>query len=155
MVAYAGGTSKYIPLKPEGKSKTANDWTLDMDHLQSLVTDKTKMIFFNNPNNPLGKVFSVEECQGAIQNFQNFCYFFYLALADFCIKNDIVCISDEVYEHLVYKPLEHIRIANLPGMYERTITIGSAGKTWSATGWKIGWSMGPPTLIKAMQVCRS
>lgn len=76
MVAYAGGTSKYIPLKPEGKSKTANDWTLDMDHLQSLVTDKTKMIFFNNPNNPLGKVFSMEECQGAIQNFKNFCYFF-------------------------------------------------------------------------------
>lgn len=78
MVAYAGGTSKYIPLKPEGKSKTANDWTLDMDHLQSLVTDKTKMIFFNNPNNPLGKVFSMEECQGAIQKTQKLLLIFFI-----------------------------------------------------------------------------
>jgi len=137
MVRYAGGVCKYIPLTPAGVENTANDWKLDMEKLESLVSPKTKMIFFNNPNNPLGKVFSPEECQ---------------VMADFCIKHDIICIADEVYEHLVYKPLEHIRIAALPGMYERTITIGSAGKTWSATGWKIGWSMGPPELINALQV---
>ena len=64
MVRYAGGTPKFIPLKPAGKANDANDWKLDMDHLQSLVTDKTKVIFFNNPNNPLGKVFTHEEIQG-------------------------------------------------------------------------------------------
>ena len=74
------------------------------------------------------------------------------ALAEICIRRDILCISDEVYEHLVYAPQEHLRIGSLPGMWERTITIGSAGKTWSATGWKIGWSYGPADLIRAMHV---
>ena len=66
MVRYAGGTCKYIPLAPAGDENTSNDWKLDMEKLQSLVTEKTKMIFFNNPNNPLGKVFTQEECQGNI-----------------------------------------------------------------------------------------
>jgi len=137
MVKYAGGTPKFIPLKPAGNADDANDWKLDMDHLQSLVTDKTKLIFFNNPNNPLGKVFTHEEVQ---------------ALSEFCIKNDLICLADEVYEHLAYNPQPHLRIGNYPGMYERTITMGSAGKTWSCTGWKIGWSIGPADLIKAMQI---
>lgn len=137
MVSYAGGTPKFIPLAPAGNDNTANDWKLDMDKLESLITPKTKMIFFNNPNNPLGKVYTMEECQ---------------AIADFCIRHDIICIADEVYEHLAYSPQQHIRIGNLPGMYERTITMGSAGKTWSATGWKIGWSIGPEHLLHAMQI---
>lgn len=137
MVKYAGGVCKFIPLAPTGVTNTANDWKLDMDKLESLVTPKTKVLFFNTPNNPLGKVFSLQECQ---------------AIADFCIKHDIICISDEVYEHLVYEPQKHIRIGSLEGMYDRTITIGSAGKTWSVTGWKIGWAMGCPELINAMQI---
>ena len=95
------------------------------------------MIILNNPNNPLGKVWSQAELE---------------KLAEICIRRDILCISDEVYEHLVYAPQKMIRIASFPGMWERTITIGSAGKTWSATGWKIGWAYGPQELINPMHV---
>eukprot|EP00061_Rhincodon_typus_P016768 g45155.t1 len=72
-------------------------------------------------------------------------------IADLCIKHDVLCISDEVYEWLVYSGHKHIKIATLPGMWERTITIGSAGKTFSVTGWKLGWSIGPAHLIKHLQ----
>jgi len=75
MVRYAGGTPKFIPLKPAGNADDANDWKLDMDHLQSLVTDKTKLIFFNNPNNPLGKVFTHEEVQGLKNRLRHFLRF--------------------------------------------------------------------------------
>jgi aspartate/methionine/tyrosine aminotransferase len=74
MVSYAGGTPKFIPLAPAGNDNTANDWKLDMDKLESLITPKTKMIFFNNPNNPLGKVYTMEECQG--KKNQNLCFTF-------------------------------------------------------------------------------
>jgi len=137
MVKYAGAVPKFIPLVPKGESNTANDWCLDLAKLEELITPKTKMIFLNNPNNPLGKVFNQAELE---------------ALAEICIRRDILCISDEVYEHLVYAPQQHLRMGSLPGMWERTITIGSAGKTWSATGWKIGWSYGPSDLIRAMHV---
>ncbi|XP_009633394.1 kynurenine--oxoglutarate transaminase 3 [Egretta garzetta] len=98
---------------------------------------KTKAIILNTPHNPIGKVFTREELQ---------------VIADLCIKYDTLCISDEVYEWLVYKGNKHIKIATLPGMWERTITIGSAGKTYSVTGWKLGWSIGPQNLIKHLQV---
>ncbi|XP_026709794.1 kynurenine--oxoglutarate transaminase 3 isoform X3 [Athene cunicularia] len=86
---------------------------------------------------PLRYVFNREELQ---------------VIADLCIKHDTLCISDEVYEWLVYKGNKHIKIATLPGMWERTVTIGSAGKTYSVTGWKLGWSIGPQNLIKHLQV---
>ncbi|XP_063021827.1 kynurenine--oxoglutarate transaminase 3 isoform X3 [Melospiza melodia melodia] len=86
---------------------------------------------------PLRCVFTLEELQ---------------VIADLCIKHDTLCISDEVYEWLVYKGNKHIKIATLPGMWERTVTIGSAGKTYSVTGWKLGWSIGPEHLIKHLQV---
>ena len=69
------------------------------------------------------------------------------------MAKDILCFADEVYEHLVYAPSQHHRIATFPGMAERTVTIGSAGKTWSVTGWKLGWAIGPADLIKPMQFC--
>jgi kynurenine--oxoglutarate transaminase/cysteine-S-conjugate beta-lyase/glutamine--phenylpyruvate transaminase len=69
-------------------------------------------------------------------------------IADLCKKHDVLCISDEVYEWLVFDGQEHIRIASLPGMWERTVTIGSGGKTFSTTGWKLGWTIGPADLIK-------
>ncbi|XP_009071774.1 PREDICTED: kynurenine--oxoglutarate transaminase 3 [Acanthisitta chloris] len=94
-------------------------------------------IILNTPHNPIGKVFTREELQ---------------VIADLCIKHDTLCISDEVYEWLVYKGNKHIKIATLPGMWERTVTIGSAGKTYSVTGWKLGWSIGPENLIKHLQV---
>uniref|UniRef100_A0A8C9FRS8 Kynurenine--oxoglutarate transaminase 3 n=1 Tax=Pavo cristatus TaxID=9049 RepID=A0A8C9FRS8_PAVCR len=105
--------------------------------LASKFNSKTKAIILNTPHNPIGKVFTREELQ---------------VIADLCIKHDTLCISDEVYEWLVYKGNKHIKIATLPGMWERTITIGSAGKTYSVTGWKLGWSIGPQNLIKHLQV---
>jgi len=110
MVTYAGGTPKFIPLQPAGENHTANDWCLDYDKLEEMINPKTKMIILNNPNNPLGKVWSTEELK---------------KLAEICIRRDILCISDEVYEHLVYSPQIHHRMAALDGMHDRTITIGS------------------------------
>uniref|UniRef100_A0A7N8X8V7 Kynurenine--oxoglutarate transaminase 3 n=1 Tax=Mastacembelus armatus TaxID=205130 RepID=A0A7N8X8V7_9TELE len=115
---------------------TSADWFLDPDELSSKFTSKTKAIIMNTPNNPIGKVFTRDELQ---------------MIADLCIKHDTLCFSDEVYEWLVYKRQQHIKIATLPGMWERTITIGSAGKTFSVTGWKLGWSIGPEHLIKHLQ----
>jgi len=142
MVRLAGGTPRFIALAPrEGKSAgdpmTSADWKLDPEELASLFNDKTKAIIYNNPNNPLGKIYSRPEIQ---------------TIADLCIKHNVLCISDDVYEHMVFDGLEMIRMATLPGMWERTITIGSAGKTFSVTGWKLGWAVGPSNLIFNCQV---
>ena len=101
------------------------------------VNSKTKAIIFNNPNNPLGKVFQREEIE---------------EIANLCKKHNVLVISDDVYEHMVFEENEMIRMATLPDMYERTITIGSAGKTFSVTGWKLGWALGPEHLLQNCQV---
>ncbi|NXL83237.1 KAT3 transaminase, partial [Alectura lathami] len=139
MVKMSGAKPVFIPLrhKKGGNSTSSADWVLDPAELASKFNSKTKAIILNNPHNPIGKVFTREELQ---------------VIADLCIKHDTLCISDEVYEWLVYKGNKHIKIATLPGMWERTITIGSAGKTYSVTGWKLGWSIGPQSLIKHLQV---
>jgi len=138
-VRYAGGIPRYIPLKPKklGDVISSADWVYDENELESLFNEKTKMIIINSPHNPLGKVFSRKELE---------------KIAELCVKFNVLCVSDEVYEHMVFKPYEHIRISTLPGMWERTITIGSAGKTFSMTGWKIGWAYGPENLLKNMQI---
>uniref|UniRef100_A0A7N8XGF8 Kynurenine--oxoglutarate transaminase 3 n=1 Tax=Mastacembelus armatus TaxID=205130 RepID=A0A7N8XGF8_9TELE len=139
MVQMAGAKPVLIPLQstaPTGNLFAIADWFLDPDELSSKFTSKTKAIIMNTPNNPIGKVFTRDELQ---------------MIADLCIKHDTLCFSDEVYEWLVYKRQQHIKIATLPGMWERTITIGSAGKTFSVTGWKLGWSIGPEHLIKHLQ----
>ncbi|KAF7286255.1 hypothetical protein GWI33_006550 [Rhynchophorus ferrugineus] len=140
MVKYAGGIPKYIALKPDpknGKVESSSDFVLDKCEFESLFNSKTKAIILNTPNNPLGKVFTLEELT---------------FIADLCKKYNVLCISDEVYEWMVYEPREHVRIATLPGMWERTITIGSAGKTFSATGWKLGWAYGPANLMFNLQM---
>ncbi|CAL1270235.1 unnamed protein product [Larinioides sclopetarius] len=116
---------------------SSSDWYLDPKELASKFNKKTKMIIVNTPHNPLGKIFTKDEL---------------LMIADLCKKHDVIAVMDEVYEWLVYKGHEHIRMATLPGMWERTVTIGSAGKTFSATGWKIGWAYGPDTLISILQL---
>ncbi|XP_010961598.2 kynurenine--oxoglutarate transaminase 3 isoform X2 [Camelus bactrianus] len=124
MVRMAGATPVFIPLraKPvDGKKWSSSDWTLDPEELASKFNSKTKAIILNTPHNPLGKVFTNSELQ---------------VIADLCIKYDALCISDEVYEWLVYTGNKHLKIATFPGMWERTVTIGSAGKTFSVTGWK-------------------
>ncbi|CAK6441313.1 unnamed protein product [Pipistrellus nathusii] len=139
MVKMVGATPVYISLrsKPvDGRKWSSSDWTLDPKELASKFNSKTKAIILNTPHNPIGKVYTKEELQ---------------LIADLCIKYDTLCISDEVYEWLVYSGNKHLKIATFPGMWERTITIGSAGKTFSVTGWKLGWSIGPYHLIKHLQ----
>lgn len=141
MVKLAGGTPRFISLAPppnqKGKVMSSADWKLDSAELESLFNPKTKAIIFNNPNNPLGKVFTRAEIE---------------EIANLCKKHNVLMISDDVYEHMVFEGSEMVRMATLPDMWERTITIGSAGKTFSVTGWKLGWAVGPQNLLRNCQV---
>ena len=124
-VLMAGAKPVYVPMHPPG-------WTFVEAELRAAFNDNTRAILLNTPNNPSGRVYNRKELQ---------------LIAELCIKHDVIVISDEVYEHLVFEGHQHIAIASLPGMYERTVTIGSAGKTFGMTGWKIGWVYGHPELI--------
>uniref|UniRef100_A0A3Q3VZI2 Kynurenine--oxoglutarate transaminase 3 n=1 Tax=Mola mola TaxID=94237 RepID=A0A3Q3VZI2_MOLML len=141
MVRMAGAKPVLIPLrfKPGKKTVTSADWFLDPDELSSKFNSKTKAIIINTPNNPIGKVFTRDELQ---------------MIADLCIKHDTLCFSDEVYEWLIYRGHQHIKIATLPGMWDRTVTIGSAGKTFSVTGWKVRhlWTGAPNKLPHLLTV---
>lgn len=108
------------------------NWTLDPDALRAAFSKKTRALLLNTPHNPTGRVFTREELS---------------LIAELCIEHDVTVISDEVYEHLYFAGSRHIPIATLPGMFERTVTVSSAGKLFSATAWKIGWVSGPPDLI--------
>lgn len=140
MTVLAGGKPIHVPLTPKlvsGEELTSDCWRLDMSELESKISKRTKMLIINTPHNPLGKVFDLDELE---------------ALADVCVRHNLVCVSDEVYEWLVFPPKKHIKIASLPGMWSRTLTIGSSGKTFSVTGWKLGWTIGPSNLIEVMQL---
>lgn len=131
-----GGKIVYVPMHPpkEGASATtsASEWTIDFDELEKAITPKTKMIVINSPHNPVGKIFSKDELQ---------------KVAHLCVKNEIIILSDEVYDSLCYVPFT--RMATLSPEVERiTLTVGSAGKSFYATGWRVGWLMGPPHLIQ-------
>ncbi|CAE1177554.1 CCBL [Acanthosepion pharaonis] len=141
MVKSAGGVPVFVPLRTmnkatDGKISSA-DWKLDEKEFAKKFNDKTKLLIFNTPNNPLGKVFSQSELE---------------MIADLCIKHDVVVVADEVYEWLIFDNKKHLKIATLPGMWERTLTIGSAGKTFSVTGWKTGWTIGPAKLLQPATV---
>jgi N-succinyldiaminopimelate aminotransferase len=124
----AGVTPRYVPLR-------GDNWTFDPDELAKAFNSRTRAIIVNTPHNPTGKVFSRDELR---------------AIADLCQKHDVVAITDEVYEHILYDDAIHTRLATLPGMHERTVTISSLGKTFSVTGWKIGWAIGPAPLVNAV-----
>jgi kynurenine aminotransferase len=131
-----GGKIVYVPLSPPAKGATektsAAEWTLDFAALEKAVTSKTKMIVINTPHNPIGKVFSEAELR---------------KIGDLCVKNNIIILSDEVYDRLYYVPFT--RISTLSPEVERlTLTVGSAGKNFYATGWRVGWLIGPPNLIQ-------
>jgi N-succinyldiaminopimelate aminotransferase len=111
----------------------APDYRLDADAFRAAVTPRTKMILLNTPHNPTGAVLSRSELE---------------VVAQVAVEHDLVVLSDEVYEHLVFDDARHVPIATLPGMAERTITVGSGGKTFSVTGWKIGWATGPTELVE-------
>ncbi|HLF00556.1 MAG TPA: aminotransferase class I/II-fold pyridoxal phosphate-dependent enzyme, partial [Anaerolineales bacterium] len=106
-------------------------WTFDPDELASLFNDRTRAIIVNTPHNPTGKVFTRAELE---------------TIAALCQKWNVIAIADEVYEHIVFDDAGHIRLATLPGMAGRTVTISSHGKTFSFTGWKVGWAIAPPDL---------
>jgi N-succinyldiaminopimelate aminotransferase len=126
----AGGVPKYVPL-------SFPDFTLDRRSLSAVMSPRTKLIVLNTPMNPTGKVYSLEELQAIASAAQEF---------------DAYVLSDEVYEHLTFEGERHIPIATLPGMWERTITVSSTAKTFSMTGWKIGWAVAPEPLSKAIRM---
>ena len=133
-VEMAHGTVKYVSLKPHGT--TANDWALDMDELRAAITPgKTKGLLFNTPQNAPGKVWSEPEME---------------QIAAIAKEHNLIVYADEVYDRLVFDGCTHKSIASLPGMYERTITMASCGKTLSTTGWKIGWVVAPPEICQAV-----
>jgi N-succinyldiaminopimelate aminotransferase len=133
-VALAGATRRTVTLHRDG-----GRWGFDPDELRRAVTNRTKVFILNTPHNPTGKVFDAAE----------------LALiAELAVEHDLVVIADEVYEHLVFDGRLHTPIATVAGMRERTLTISSAGKTFSVTGWKIGWAVGPPALVAAVRTVK-
>lgn len=111
----------------------------DLDRLRSSITPRTRMLLLNTPHNPTGIVMTREELDG---------------IAQIAIEHDLIVISDEAYEHLWFDGHPHIPISTLPGMFERTVTVGSGGKSFSFTGWKVGWATGPADLIAAVRVVR-
>ncbi|HEY7439143.1 MAG TPA: pyridoxal phosphate-dependent aminotransferase [Acidimicrobiia bacterium] len=111
----------------------------DPEELRAAITSRTRVLLLNSPHNPTGKVFTRSELE---------------EIAALCIEHDLVAITDEVYEHLVFDQLDHVPLATLPGMRDRTITISSAGKTFSFTGWKVGWVCASPELVAAVRTVK-
>jgi N-succinyldiaminopimelate aminotransferase len=130
-ITFAGAVRRPVTLRPP-------DFALDADELRAAVGPRTRMLLLNTPHNPTGRVLSEAELA---------------AVAEVCIEHDLVCVSDEVYEHLVYDG-EHVPPATLPGMAERTLTISSVGKSFSVTGWKTGWCSGPADLVAATRTAK-
>jgi kynurenine aminotransferase len=131
-----GGKVVYVPMHPPPKGNTettsASEWTIDVKEFEAAITPKTRMIVLNSPHNPIGKIFSREELR---------------ELGDICVKHNLIILSDEVYDKLYYVPFT--RIATLSPEIERlTLTVGSGGKIFYATGWRVGWLIGPEHLIK-------
>jgi len=131
-IAMAGGVRRPVTLR-------APDYGFDPDALRRAVTPRTRLVLLNSPHNPTGKVFTREELE---------------QVAALCVEHDLVAITDEVYEHLTFDAAEHVPLATLPGMRDRTVTVSSAGKTFSFTGWKIGWVCAPPDLLAAVRTTK-
>ena len=125
----AGAVPRFVRL-------SGPDWTFDEAELAAAFGPRTRAIVVNTPHNPTGKVFSREELE---------------TIANLCRERDVVCVTDEIYEYILYDGREHLSIASLEGMAERTVTISGLSKTWSATGWRIGWCIAPPALSKAIR----
>ncbi|RIK35028.1 MAG: aminotransferase, partial [Chloroflexi bacterium] len=128
-VRWAGGTPRVVRLSPP-------DWSFDPAELRAAFTDRTRVLLLNTPHNPTGKVFTRAELA---------------SIAKLCIQHDVLVLTDEVYERIVFDDNEHVPIATLPGMWERTLSISSTGKTFSMTGWKIGFAVGPADLNEALR----
>ncbi|MEW2301842.1 pyridoxal phosphate-dependent aminotransferase [Streptomyces sp. NPDC006655] len=130
-IAMAGGVRVPVTLRPN-----EGGFRLDTDELRAAVTDRTRLLLVNTPHNPTGTVLDRAELT---------------AIAELAVERDLLVVTDEVYEHLVFDGVRHQPLAALPGMRERTVTIGSAGKTFSFTGWKVGWVTAAPRLLMAVR----
>jgi aspartate/methionine/tyrosine aminotransferase len=130
----SGATPRYVTLREP--SRAGGSWTFDPDELAAAFNEKTKAIILNTPNNPTGKVFTREELQ---------------TIAALCRKWDVIAISDEIYEHIIYDGWPHVPIASIEGMSDRTVTINSLSKTYSVTGWRVGWAISPTSLTGAIR----
>jgi N-succinyldiaminopimelate aminotransferase len=143
-VAMAGARLRGVLLRPPasgdggGPSTTTEPFSFDPDELRRAFNPKTRLLLLNTPHNPTGKVFSETELD---------------LIAELCAENDVLAVTDEVYEHLVFDG-HHRLLAQRPGMAERTLTVSSGGKTFSFTGWKIGWAMGPAPLVAAVRTAK-
>ncbi|GGV05639.1 aminotransferase [Streptomyces filipinensis] len=133
-IAMAGGTRVPVTLRPHVEERAS--FRLDLDELRSAVTGRTRLLLINTPHNPTGTVLTRAELA---------------AIAELAVERDLLVVTDEVYEHLVFDDAEHLPLAAFPGMRERTVTIGSAGKTFSFTGWKVGWVTASPELTAAVR----
>jgi len=136
----SGATPRYVTLhEPEAAAAPGtprSDWWFDPEELAAAFNDKTKAIIINTPNNPTGKVFSKDELE---------------MIATLCRKWDAIAISDEIYEHIIYDGRQHVPIATIEGMADRTITLNGLSKTYSVTGWRVGWTISPPSLTGAIR----
>ena len=130
-IAFAGATRRPVTLRPP-------DFASRREALRAAIGPRARVLLLNSPHNPTGRVLSRDELE---------------LIAAACVEHDLICVSDEVYEHLVYDG-EHIPLATLPGMAERTLTISSVGKSFSFTGWKIGWCSGPAELVAATRTVK-
>jgi aspartate/methionine/tyrosine aminotransferase len=125
----SGAAPRYVPLRPP-------DWTFDEDELSAAFTDQTRGVVINTPNNPTGKVFSREELE---------------AISALCQRWDAVAFTDEIYEHITYDGARHVPIATIPGMEDRTVSISALSKTYSVTGWRVGWAVAPAELVAGIR----
>jgi len=125
----AGATRRYVTLH-------APDWSIDEAELRAAFAPATRAIVINSPHNPTGKVFTREEL---------------VMIAELCIEHDAIAITDEIYEHITYDGREHVPIATLPGMRERTVTVSALSKTYSVTGWRVGWAIAAPALMDGIR----
>ncbi len=130
-IALAHAVLKPVTLQPP-------DFAVDLDRLRDQISDRTRLLLINTPHNPTGRVLTEDELTG---------------IAELAIEHDLIVVTDEVYEHLIFDGKHH-PLASFPGMAERTVQISSAGKTFSVTGWKIGWACGPPQLITAVKTTK-
>ncbi|HEY0402150.1 MAG TPA: pyridoxal phosphate-dependent aminotransferase [Blastococcus sp.] len=136
-IAMAGGVARPVPLRPPPDG--AGPWTFDPAEVRAAITPRAKILLLNTPHNPTGKVFTDEELR---------------FLADLALAHGLIVLTDEVYEHLVFSGTVHRSIAAIPGMWERTLVVGSAGKTFNVTGWKVGWICGPAPLVSAVRTAK-
>jgi len=131
----SGATPRFVRLRPPVDRETG-DWWFDPDELAAAFTNRTRAIIINTPNNPTGKVFTRAELE---------------TIAQLCITWGVIAVTDEIYEHIVYRPATHVPLWTIDGMADRTVAINSTSKTFSVTGWRVGWAVAPPDIAPGIR----